>query len=259
MNISYYTAISAMNAFQSELDVTANNMANVSTPGYKVLRSSFDDLLYTQMDTRIADQKVGHGVKTNGAETVFEQGIFEKTERDLDFAILGKAYFAVESEDEDAEEPYYTRDGSFQISATDEGNYLTTRDGHYVLSRDGDRIELEYKTVEGSNGKKQSTNELDLSGLSEVIGLYTCENPDGLIPVGKNLYGTGAVSGEWVPIDDMDENEAGSRLLSGTLELSSTYVPTEMINLLQAQRAFQLNSRIVSAADQMEEMINNLR
>ena len=92
MNISYYTAISAMNAFQSELDVTANNMANVSTPGYKVLRSSFDDLLYTQMDTRNADQKVGHGVKTNGAETVFDQGIFEKTERDLDFAILGKAY-----------------------------------------------------------------------------------------------------------------------------------------------------------------------
>ena len=66
-----------MNAFQSELDVTANNMANVSTPGYKVLRSSFDDLLYTQMDTRNADQKVGHGVKTNGAETVFDQGIFE--------------------------------------------------------------------------------------------------------------------------------------------------------------------------------------
>ena len=77
--------------------------------------------------------------------------------------------------------------------------------------------------------------------------------------MGKNLYGTGAVSGEWVPIDDMDENSAGSRLLSGTLELSSTYVPTEMINLLQAQRAFQFNSRIVSAADQMEEMINNLR
>ena len=114
MNISYYTAISAMNAFQSELDVTANNMANVSTPGYKVLRSSFDDLLYTQMDTRNADQKVGHGVKTNGAETVFEQGIFEKTERDLDFAILGKAYFAVESEDEDAEEHIIQETGRFR-------------------------------------------------------------------------------------------------------------------------------------------------
>ena len=128
-----------------------------------------------------------------------------------------------------------------------------------MLSRDGDRIELEYKTVEESNGKKQFTNELDLSGLSEVIGLYTCENPDGLVPVGKNLYSTGAASGEWIPIEDMDETQAGSRLLTGTLELSSTYVPTEMINLLQAQRAFQLNSRIVSAADQMEEMINNLR
>ena len=65
-----------MNAFKLELDWTANNMANFRTPGYKVLRSSFDDLLYTQMDTKNANQMVGHGVKTNGAETVFEQGIF---------------------------------------------------------------------------------------------------------------------------------------------------------------------------------------
>lgn len=258
MNISYYTAVSAMRAFQADLDVTANNMANVNTTGYKSLRSSFDDLLYTQMDTRAAEQMVGHGVKSNGAETVFEQGIFEKTERDLDFAIMGKAYFAVEV-DEDEEEPAYTRDGSFQISATDDGNYLTTRDGKYVLSRDGDRIELEYKEIEDADGKTSYSNELDLSHLSEQIGLYTCENPDGLVPFGKNLYRTGETSGEWLSIEDLDEEQEGSRILSRTLELSSTYIPTEMINLLQSQRAFQLNSRIVTIADQMEEIINNLR
>ena len=254
MNISYYTAVSAMRSFQADLDVTANNMANVNTTGYKPLRSSFDDLLYTQMDTKSEGQMVGHGVKSNGAETVFEQGIFEKTERDLDFAILGNAYFAIEV-DEDEEEPAYTRDGSFQISSTDEGNYLTTRDGKYVLGREGDRIELEYK--ENEDGDSYS-NELDLSRLTEQIGLYTCENPDGLVPFGKNLYRTGPASGEWVSMDDLEEGQT-SRLLQRTLELSSTYIPTEMINLLQSQRAFQLNSRIVATADQMEEIINNLR
>lgn len=258
MNISYYTAVSAMKSFQADLDVTANNMANVNTTGYKSLRSSFDDLLYTQMDTKAADQMVGHGVKTNGAETVFEQGNFEKTERDLDFAILGKAYFAIEV-NEDEEAPAFTRDGSFQISATDDGNYLTTRDGKYVLSRDGDRIELEYKQKEDENGRMVDTGELDLSQLKDQIGLYTCENPDGLVPFGKNLYRTGATSGEWVSIDDLDEEQESSRLLTRTLELSSTYIPTEMVNLLQSQRAFQLNSRIVTAADQMEEIVNNLR
>lgn len=257
MNISYYTAVSAMEAFQSELDVTANNMANVSTTGYKVLRSSFDDLLYTQMDARNGG-RLGHGVKTNGAETVFEQGIFEKTDRQLDFAIKGKAYFAVETS-EDEEEPAYTRDGSFEVSSTEDGNFLTTKDGKYVLNRDGGRIELEYKQVEDKDGRKKATGQLDLDHLGDVIGLYTCENPDGLVPIGGNLYRTGESSGDWVPMDDMDDNQESSILLNGTLELSSTYVPTEMVNLMQSQRAFQLNSRMVKTADEMEELINNLR
>lgn len=91
MNISYFTAVSAMNAFQKDLDVTANNMANVSTNGYKSMRSSFDDLLYTRMDMRPQAQ-VGHGVKNDGPGTVFQQGIFRKTDRKLDFAISGNAF-----------------------------------------------------------------------------------------------------------------------------------------------------------------------
>ena len=131
MNISYYTAVSAMNAFQKDLDVTSNNMANISTNGYKSMRSSFNDLLYTQMDMRPQAQ-VGHGVRNDGPGTTFQQGIFRKTDRELDFAISGNAFFAIQTS-EDEEEPAYTRDGAFQISSTDDGNYLTTHNLHHFL------------------------------------------------------------------------------------------------------------------------------
>lgn len=258
MNISYYTGVSAMRAFQDELGVTANNIANVNTTGYKPQKSSFGDLLYTQMDTRSADLLVGHGVRNTGVESTFVQGSFEQTGRELDFAISGKAYFAVEVNEED-EEPAYTRDGSFMISATDDGNYLVTRDGYYVLGPEGERIELEYKTAKDENGREKETAELDLSNLKEQIGLYSCENPDGLIPVGDNLFRSGETSGEWVSQADMDDSAVTSKILSKTLERSMTMVSTEMINLVEAQRAFQLSSRVVSAADEMENIINTLR
>ena len=255
MNISYFTAVSAMNAFQKDLDVTANNMANVSTNGYKSMRSSFDDLLYTRMDMRPQAQ-VGHGVKNDGPGTVFQQGIFRKTDRKLDFAISGNAFFAIQTS-EDEEEPAYTRDGAFQISSTEDGNYLTTSDGSYVLDQDGDPIELEYKQSE--DGGDGTPGELDLDHLAEQIGLFVCENPEGLMHAGVNLFLTGETSGEWVSIEDLDDEEEKSKVLTMTLELSNSNMSTEMVNLMQTQRAFQLNSRIVSTADQMEEMINNLR
>lgn len=255
MNISYYTAVSAMNAFQQDLDVTANNMANVGTNGYKSMRSDFNDLLYTQMDMR-PEAQVGHGVKNNGPGTTFQQGIFRKTGRALDFAVSGKAFFAIQTS-EDEEEPAYTRDGAFQISSTEDGNYLTTSDGSYVLDWDGEPIELEYKAAE--DGRGDDTGELDLDSIADRIGLFVCENPEGLIHAGSNLFRTGEASGEWMSIEDLDEDQEKSSVITRTLEMSNADMSTEMVNLMQTQRAFQLNSRIVSTADQMEEMINNLR
>ena len=255
MNISYYTAVSAMNAFQKDLDVTSNNMANISTNGYKSMRSSFNDLLYTQMDMRPQAQ-VGHGVRNDGPGTTFQQGIFRKTDRELDFAISGNAFFAIQTS-EDEEEPAYTRDGAFQISSTDDGNYLTTSDGSYVLDQDGEPIELGYKTSE--DGGDNDAGELDLDGLAERIGLFVCENPEGLQHVGMNLFRTGETSGEWLSMDDLDDEQEKSKAMSHALEMSNCNMSTEMVNLMQTQRAFQLNSRIVTTADQMEEMINNLR
>lgn len=258
MNISYHTAVSAMTAFQSDLNVTANNIANVNTTGYKPQRSSFDDLLYTQMDTRSGDLMVGHGVRNGGVESVFQQGGFEQTGRSLDFAISGRSYFAVEVSEDD-EEPAFTRDGSFKISSTDEGNYLVTGNGNYVLGPEGERIELEYKVEKDENGRTRETGQLDLEGLSDRIGLYSCENPDGLIPIGSNMFRSGETSGEWVSQADMDDGEVTSKLLSGMLERSRTDVSTEMINMIETQRAFQMNSRVVSIADEMENIINTLR
>lgn len=257
MNISYHTAVSAMRAFQEDLNVTANNIANVNTTGYKPQKTAFDDLLYTQMGSRSGDLMVGHGVRTSGVESNFVQGGFEFTGRDLDFGIDGKAYFAVEVSEDD-EEPAFTRDGSFHVSSTDEGTFLVNRDGYYVLDREGDRIELDYKT-DLDEGKEVVTNQLDLDNLVYRIGLFTCPNPDGLVPVGSNLFRSGETSGEWVSEVDRDEGEAVSELTKGILELSRTDVSNEMINMIEAQRAFQMSSRIVSAADEMEGIVNTLR
>lgn len=254
MNIAYYSAVSGLQAFQAQLDATANNMANANTIGYKPLKASFDDLLYTQMDVKTqGEHMIGHGVRGVGMETVFAQGLFERTDRELDFAVSGTGYFAV---DNGGDRPVYTRDGAFQISSTPEGNFLTTRNGDYVLDSNGNRIALAYQTIEDENGNPVPGTGLDLTGLSTRIGLYTCEYPSGLIPLGKNLYGTSPNSGQWAPVAMQTE---GNKILSGALELSRTDVTDEMVNLIQAQRAFQLNSRIVTTADQMEEFVNNLR
>ena len=86
-----------------------------------------------------------------------------------------------------------------------------------------------------------------------------CENPEGLQHVGMNLFRTGETSGEWMSMDDLDDEQEKSKAMSHALEMSNCNMSTEMVNLMQTQRAFQLNSRIVTTADQMEEMINNLR
>lgn len=264
MNSAFYSAVSGMKAFQSELDVTANNLSNVNTTGFKVSKVSFDELMKTQMNTKAPGQHlVGHGTKVGQVKTVTNPGNLVPSDSSLDFAIVGNAYFAIEG-GEDEEEPLYTRDGSFQISATEDGNYLTTRDGHYVLGMDGDYIELEYKTVKGKNDREEESNVLDLDGLKDRIGLFTCDNPAGLTAVGSNRFRSSETSGEWYEVEeeDVDEDEGNSlapKIIACALEGSNADIGTEMVSVIESQRGFQLNSRIVTVADQIEEMINNLR
>ena len=104
-----------MRTFQSALDITANNMANVNTTAYKAERGAFQDLLYTQMDVKSGELLTGHGVKMSDVQPVFIQGAFEKSGQPLDFAITGDGFFAVEKGN-GGTQPLYTRDGSFKIS-----------------------------------------------------------------------------------------------------------------------------------------------
>ena len=115
MNTAFYTAVSGMRTFQSALDITANNMANVNTTAYKAERGAFQDLLYTQMDVKSGELLTGHGVKMSDVQPVFIQGAFEKSGQPLDFAITGDGFFAVEKGN-GGTQPLYTRDGSFKIS-----------------------------------------------------------------------------------------------------------------------------------------------
>lgn len=263
MNSAFYSAVSGMKAFQTELDVTANNMSNINTTAFKTSRVTFDELMKTQMNTKADGQHlVGHGAKTGQIKTVTTPGNLIQSDSALDFAIVGNAYFAIQGGEND-EEPLYTRDGSFQISATEDGTYLTTKDGHYVLGMDGDLIELEYKTVKGK-GKDEETNVLDLDGLKDRLSLFTCDNPAGLIAVGSNRFRSGETSGEWYEVEEEEAGEDGSytakpKILAGALEGSNADIGMEMVNVIESQRGFQLNGRIVTVADQIEEMINNLR
>lgn len=264
MNSAFYSAVSGMKSFQSELDVTANNMSNINTTGFKTSKVSFDELIKTQMDTKSeGEHLVGHGIKVGQVKTNMTAGNLIPSESPLDFAIVGNAYFAIEG-GEDEEEPLYTRDGSFQISATDDGNYLTTSDGHYVLGMDGDYIELEYKTVKGKGDRDEETNVLDLENLKDKIGLFTCDNPAGLAAAGSNRFRTSETSGEWYEVEEEEADEDGQmssnpKIIAMALEGSNANIGTEMVNIIESQRGFQLNSRIVTVADQIEEMINNLR
>lgn len=166
MNTAFYTAVSGMRTFQSELDITANNMANVNTTGYKAERGTFQDLLYTQMDVKSGELLTGHGVKMSGVQPVFVQGAFERSGQPLDFAITGDGFFAVENGNGGGQ-PLYTRDGSFKISVSEEGDFLTTRDGYFVLDGEGKRIPLAARKVTDKEGREQDTNLLDLEGLGK--------------------------------------------------------------------------------------------
>lgn len=264
MNSAFYSAVSGMKAFQAELDVTANNMSNINTTAFKTSKVTFDELMKTQMNTKADGQHlVGHGIKVGQVKTVTTPGTLIQSESPLDFAIVGNAYFAIQG-NEDDEEPLYTRDGSFQISATEDGTYLTTKDGHYVLGMDGDLIELEYKTVKGKNDGEEETNVLDLDGLKDRLGLFTCDNPAGLIAEGSNRFRSSGTSGEWYEVeaeeaDDEGKYQANPKIIACALEGSNADIGMEMVNVIESQRGFQLNGRIVTVADQIEEMINNLR
>jgi len=225
---------------QQNMDIISNNIANTNTTGYKKVRAAFQDLLYSAMEVRRDGQntnlQVGNASRLAATQRNFEQGALQQTDRPLDFAIDGPGFFAVLHQDGTVR---YTRDGSFKISSELVGgqyvNRLVTAQGEYVLDYNGQPIEVD-----------------DYGLLPYRLGIVDFPNPEGLAAVGNNQFVETEASGP-----PMYAGMANVR--QGFLEASNVDMAEEVTQMILAQRVYQLSSRMLQAADEMERIANNLR
>jgi flagellar basal-body rod protein FlgG len=256
-----YTAASGMTAHQVNLDNIANNLANSSTTGFQSRRVEFADLLYqnevmpgaaaTQQTTVASGLQVGLGTRTSNTEIVQTQGDLTSTGNSLDFAIQGKGFFQILLSNG---QTGYTRAGSFQTDA--QGN-LVTADGDALQPAINIPTSATNVTV-GSDG----TVSVTLPGQTStqqvgVIQLATFANPGGLESVGNNTYLPTTASGDAV-VGTAGGSEGLGTIVQGDLEESNVSVVDEFVNMILAQRSYESNSRVVKAADEMLQQLNQL-
>lgn len=249
MNISFYNGVSGMLAYQENLNQISHNIANSNTVGYKPSRSTFDDPLYTHM--AVNNEKtplVGHGVKIEDSKFVYRQGPVLQTEKELDFALMGDGFFAVRRPDGRVE---YTRNGAFDISLEGSKGFLVTADGSHVLDARGRAISL---------SRKSADSPFDVSDLADRIGVYDFPNPYGLEHSAGCCFKATVASGRAEAVKNRGNNTNRIyNLVSRALEQSAVELADEMVGVITAQKAYQLNARMVQTADQLEEIVNNLR
>lgn len=257
---SLHTASTGMYAQQLNVDVLANNMSNVNTTGYKKQRVEFQDLLYQTIRRPTTDfninqpvgLSVGLGVKPSAIGIDFSQGNLQATDNPLDIAIAGQGFFRVEVPG--YEDFLYTRDGAFKVDA--EGQ-LVTADGFLVMGVDAIE-EGAYGLTITSDGTVTymlaNSEEPEIAGQIELAKFI---NPAGLEKLGKNLYQATINSGEafdWDPEEDPTVS-----LEAGYLEMSNVRIVEEMVNLITAQRAYEINSKVIQSSDEMLQTATNLR
>jgi flagellar basal-body rod protein FlgG len=260
MNLSLYSAATGMEAQQLNLNTIANNLANVNTPGFKRSKIEFQDLLY-QKPTRAAGTdsgggnivptgvEVGNGSRVASTSKVFTQGQLTQTGEKLDLAIQGDGFFEVQRPDGTIG---YTRDGHFKLNA--QGQAVTI-DGLPVLSgfqpiaagASGITIsENGQVSVQGSGGTQ--TFRLTLTRFA---------NPSGLRSLGGNMYEETAASG--TPETGQPGEQGFGSTLQGYTEASNVNIVEEMVNLIVAQRAYEINSKSIQTSDEMLQNIANMK
>lgn len=259
MQIAFYTGVSGMMAYQEQLNVVGHNIANVNNVGFKPQRSSFTDLMYTQMNTKVEGENlVGHGVKHQGPDLMMGQSGFDNTANPIDFAIAeSESFFGLQNSDGSIS---YTRDGTFALSREGNGVFLVASDGSYVIDKSGQKIQVPFmrdRTDLTEDEKKAYANSdtLYYDILPEMIGVYQFSNPYGLKPVEGNRFAETDISGKATVF----EGQTRDLVKQGMLEFSGVDLANEMTKMIEAQRAFQFSSRVVRTSDAMEETINSLR
>lgn len=254
-----YSSASGMQSQQTNLDVIANNLANVSTNGFKKSKPEFQDLLYTSSRAAGADAgagnqvpagiDVGHGSRLVSTAKIFTQGELTKVDGMLNVAISGEGFFEVQMPDGNKA---YTRDGSFQV---DKDGRVVTNDGMVVQSGFGVIPVGTTDVTISRSGQVTLKNGVTQTGTFN-LQLSRFVNPAGLKPLGGNLYSETEASGT-AEAGNPGENGFG-KLEQGFLEGSNVKVVEEMVNLILAQRAYEVNSKAVQAADEMMQLSNNL-
>ncbi|VCU69901.1 Flagellar basal-body rod protein FlgG [Pigmentiphaga humi] len=257
---SLWIAKTGLDAQQTQLDVISNNLANVSTNGYKRSRAVFEDLLYqtvrpagtqtTQQNQVPAGLTLGTGARPVATVRNYSQGALQQTSSGFDLAVNGAGFFQVQLPDGTLA---YTRDGSFQI---DSQGQLVTNNG--LILDPGIVVPEGVKEVAvGQDGVVTAT----VAGQTQPVQLgqvqlATFINPAGLQPLGQNLFGETAASG--VPVVNVPGLNGAGLINQGYVEASNVNVVEELVGMIQTQRAYEINSRAISTADQMLQRIAQL-
>ncbi len=255
-----FTAATGMEAQQTRIDTIANNLANVNTTGYKKSRPEFEDLFYeTLAAPGAADAsgaalptgaQIGHGVKLASVTRVATQGERIQTGRDLDLAVEGEGYFQVQSA---TGETLYTRDGSFQ---RDRDGNLVTRTGLLVSPNVQIPIDVRDVTILGDgtvSGVPAGQTQPTVLGQIEIARFA---NPSGLRALGNNLLAPSDASGD--PEVGTPAQQGFGAVSQGFLESSNVNMAEELVRMILAQRAFEVNSRVIQASDEMLQRAANL-
>ncbi len=254
-----WSAASGMSAQKMNIDVIANNLANVSTVGFKKSRTDFQDLMYqtiSQAGARNADGgqvpagiQIGMGTMPVGTQKMFLQGDFQETKNDLHMAIEGRGFFKVIRNEEEV----YTRAGNFKLDA--DGNIVTAN---------GDKLQPEMTVssdvISIKIGADGTVTTFDPTGTGTALGnleLYSFPNSAGLSALGHNLFRATDASGE--ATSGTPGADGMGTIVQGYLEISNVDVVEEMVSMIMAQRAYEVNSKAIKTADDMMSIVNNLK
>ena len=264
--VALHSAATGLSALSTQIDVIANNLANVNTHGFKASRVNFEDLLYEEKaqpgvenangDERPAGTFVGLGVRISNTQFDFAQGSTIATDSPLDLMIEGEGFYQVDILEESGTGIGYTR----------AGNFFPNSEGELVLGNaDGPRLEPPIQLPDGYesiNISKDGIVSVTLPGAPEQqevgqIELATFINGGGLKPIGGNIFVESAASGPPIVGNPGDQNIG--RIRQGAKEASNVDPVRELVDLIKAQRSFEMNSQTIQAADQTLQVISNLR
>ncbi len=255
-----YTAASGMTANQFNLDIIANNLANVNTHGFKKNTAHFSDLLYQNLrmpgqqlaggGTLPTGSQVGLGVSTGSTSQIFTQGSLQTTGNETDIAIQGDGFFKVITPNGAA----YTRDGSFSIDPTGK---IVTADGYplepeIIVPADKETVSItEDGTVSVTRAGQVTADTIGNIKVTRFV------NPAGLISIGNNLFKQSSASGD--PVDETPGQNGAGTIVQKALEMPNVEIVEEMVKMITAQRAYETNSKAIVASDEMLQQANNVK